>query len=148
MRYKVGGAKEDSSDEEGGREGEGEGGSEEEGEGKRAVWGKRKTQYYSADNVDFELQLDEETGAQEEEEEALRLQREQAMALRPEDYEQEEEEEDEEEEGERGRGEETLLEKAMRRGKEGGGRRGVEVEDIEKDVAGLSNEDQMAALMR
>lgn len=60
MRYKVGGAAEDEEDEE---EEEEEDDDDEEGS-KKSVWGRKKSQYYSADNVDFDIQLDEETGAQ------------------------------------------------------------------------------------
>ncbi|CAI7758704.1 unnamed protein product [Closterium sp. NIES-53] len=122
MRMKLGGVKEDEEDED--EEDEDE---EEDGEG--ALWGQKKREYYSADNVDYELHMDGETGAQEEEEEALRLQQQIAAGLRVEDYEEEgeeegeegEEEEGEEEEGEEeGEGEETMLEKVEKEGRKKG----------------------------
>ncbi|GJP48586.1 hypothetical protein CLOM_g7869 [Closterium sp. NIES-68] len=168
MRMKLGGVKEDEED-----EGEEDEGDEEEGEG--ALWGQKKRQYYSADNVDYELHMEGETGAQEEEEEALRLQQQIAAGLRVEDYEEEEgeeegEEEEEEEEGEE-EGEETMMDKVEKGegkkslgkevGKEGDkgsdkksgkvlerkGRGAAVVERVVKDVSLLTKEEQMAALM-
>ncbi|GJP53320.1 hypothetical protein CLOM_g12471 [Closterium sp. NIES-68] len=167
MRMKLGGVKEDEED-----EGEEDEGDEEEGEG--ALWGQKKRQYYSADNVDYELHMEGETGAQEEEEEALRLQQQIAAGLRVEDYEEEEgEEEGEEEEEEEGEeeGEETMMDKVEKGegkkslgkevGKEGDkgsdkksgkvlerkGRGAAVVERVVKDVSLLTKEEQMAALM-
>eukprot|EP00897_Mesotaenium_endlicherianum_P005543 jgi/Mesen1/5016/ME000025S04418 len=102
MRQKAGGAREEDEEEE----------DEEEGEdGKGPGWGKKKKAYYSADNLDYELQSDDEDAPLEEEKEALRLQRSMAAALRPEDYEQDEdvdEDEDEEEEDDEEEEEETM----------------------------------------
>ncbi|CAI5496668.1 unnamed protein product [Closterium sp. Naga37s-1] len=165
MRMKLGGVKEDEEDED--EEDE----DEEDGEG--ALWGQKKREYYSADNVDYELHMDGETGAQEEEEEALRLQQQIAAGLRVEDYEEEGEEEGEEgeeggeEEGEEeeGEGEETMLEKVEKEGRKKGDKgsdkgnkgsdkalerkgRGVAVvERVVKDASLLTKEEQMAALM-
>ncbi|KAK6930478.1 Sas10 C-terminal domain [Dillenia turbinata] len=55
-------------------------------EEKKAGWGPKKSFYYSADNVDFELQSSDEEEPAEEEAEVLRLQKERAKALSMEDY--------------------------------------------------------------
>ncbi|CAI5495879.1 unnamed protein product [Closterium sp. Naga37s-1] len=162
MRMKLGGVKEDEEDEE-----EGDEDDEEDGEG--ALWGQKKRQYYSADNVDYELHMDGETGAQEEEEEALRLQQQIASGLRVEDYEEEGEEGEEGEEEEGEEGEETMLEKVEKEGRKKGdkgsddrsgkgdkgsdkalerkGRGAAVVERVVKDTSLLTKEEQMAALM-
>jgi U3 small nucleolar RNA-associated protein 3 len=59
---------------------------EEEEEKEKSAWGKGKRIYYSADNVEYELQSSDEEAPAEEEAEALRLQKEMAASLRPEDY--------------------------------------------------------------
>ncbi|WOK98845.1 something about silencing protein 10 isoform X4 [Canna indica] len=59
---------------------------EEEEEGKKAIWGRRKDLYYSADNVDYELQSSDEDLPLEEEAEVLKIQREKAKSLSMEDF--------------------------------------------------------------
>ncbi|KAL6976154.1 hypothetical protein U1Q18_024945 [Sarracenia purpurea var. burkii] len=58
----------------------------EDEEEKRAVWGRRKNIYYSADNVDYELQSSDEELPAEEEAEVLRLQKDKAKSLSIEDF--------------------------------------------------------------
>lgn len=156
LRQKAGGAQEDEDEDEEGEKEEEEGG----------VWGKRRKAYYSADNVDYEIQSDDEEAPGEEEKEVLRLQKKMASALRPEDYEQNEEEESEEEDEE---DKETTMEKELEKREEtrkgedkrkkgkkdkrvtigdGGRTEGeISVEEIEKDVYALSKEEQMAVIM-
>ncbi|XP_052173515.1 protein THALLO isoform X2 [Diospyros lotus] len=58
----------------------------EDDEEKKAVWGRRKNIYYSADNVDYELQSSDDELLAEEEAEVMRLQKERAKLLTMEDY--------------------------------------------------------------
>ena len=79
---------------------------------------------------------------EEEAQEALRLQREAAAALRPEDFDQEGGGEEEEEEEEEEEGEETLGAAAAR-----GAARGAVVEQVARDLRGLSAAEQAAAVL-
>jgi len=133
---------------------------EEEEEKEKTAWGKGKRIYYSADNVEYELQSSDEEAPAEEEAEALRLQKEMAASLRPEDYDVSDTESDDNSEKE-----ETFEEAAQRqdgRGKEKPGKtttlRGwggsadaenkmVTVEAVKKDISALSKEEQMELLM-
>ncbi|BBN09238.1 U3 small nucleolar ribonucleoprotein protein LCP5 [Marchantia polymorpha subsp. ruderalis] len=140
MKRKVGIEEDDEEDEE----------ENEKEEGK--AWGKSKKLYYSADNVDYELQSSDEEAPAEEEAEVLRLQRKAAAALRPEDYEQDDE--DDESSG----GEETLQQAVQRkekksdRGKKsstsvGSDRFGMDVEKVKKDLDALTSEEKMNVVM-
>eukprot|EP01018_Ginkgo_biloba_P034696 Gb_25856 [translate_table: standard] len=134
---------------------------DEEVEEKKAAWGKGKKLYYSADNVDYELQSSDEDLPAEEEAEVLRLQRKKAESLRVEDFGLDENEEsDADSDG----NEETLQEAVKRR--EGGLERKksnkasnralgtqdedgkiVAVEEVKKDINSLSKEEQMEVVM-
>lgn len=133
----------------------------EERKEKKAPWGKQKKMYYSADNVDYELQSSDEEAPAEEEAEALRLQRLKAESLRPEDFDFIEEDDvgGSLEENER-----TLQEVVERREAKGieenkrtlskRGRIGVSsedanifVEEVKKDVSALSKDEQMNVVM-
>jgi U3 small nucleolar RNA-associated protein 3 len=134
---------------------------EEEEEKEKTAWGKGKRIYYSADNVEYELQSSDEEAPAEEEAEALRLQKEMAASLRPEDYDVSDTESDDNSEKE-----ETFEEAAQRQDgtcKEKPGKtttlRGwggsadaenkmVTVEAVKKDISALSKEEQMELLMR
>ncbi|XP_077240670.1 sas10/U3 ribonucleoprotein (Utp) family protein [Tasmannia lanceolata] len=74
MRRKFGGVEDEMHDD------------EEEEDERKAVWGSKKNLYYSADNVDYELQSSDEDLPAEEEAEVLRLQQERAKSLRMEDF--------------------------------------------------------------
>eukprot|EP00232_Nephroselmis_pyriformis_P017029 CAMPEP_0182887378 /NCGR_PEP_ID=MMETSP0034_2-20130328/20792_1 /TAXON_ID=156128 /ORGANISM="Nephroselmis pyriformis, Strain CCMP717" /LENGTH=376 /DNA_ID=CAMNT_0025020743 /DNA_START=29 /DNA_END=1155 /DNA_ORIENTATION=+ len=106
-------------------------------------WGRRKREYYDAENVDYEIDSDEDAPV-EEEKEAMRLQREQASKLRADDYEQSDDDDEDEDEDEDE--EETMEAAASSKGKKGKGRGGAEVEVVEKDKSALSREAQLAAL--
>lgn len=59
---------------------------DEQYEERKVAWGKKKNLYYSADNVDYELQSSDEDLPKEEEAEVLKLQREKAKTLAMEDF--------------------------------------------------------------
>ncbi|KAL2629616.1 hypothetical protein R1flu_014302 [Riccia fluitans] len=121
---------------------------DEEDEGKK-VWGKSKRNYYSADNVDFELQSSDEEAPAEEEAEVLRLQRKAAASLRPEDYEQEDEDENSSEE------EETLQDAVQRKERKAEGSKKssskedltMDVEKVKKDLDALTKEEKMNVVL-
>lgn len=68
---------------------------EEEEEERKAIWGRKKNLYYSADNVDYEIQSSDEDLPMEEEAEVLKIQREKAKSLSMEDFGIEEADQDE-----------------------------------------------------
>ncbi|KAK9288594.1 hypothetical protein L1049_017053 [Liquidambar formosana] len=117
----------------------------EDEEEKRAVWGRRKNIYYSADNVDFELQSSDEDLPAEEEAEVLRLQREKAKSLSMEDFGLEDVNQDDSD------GEPTLEEilvkgKAVSKSfaeKDAEDDTGTAYEEVKKDLNSLSREEQM-----
>ncbi|CAM6027584.1 unnamed protein product [Sphagnum balticum] len=126
---------------------------EEEEEKEKTAWGKGKRIYYSADNVEYELQSSDEEAPAEEEAEALRLQKEMAASLRPEDYDVSDTESDDnsekEETFEDGRGKEkpgktTLIGWG---GSADAENKMVTVEAVKKDISALSKEEQMELLM-
>lgn len=59
---------------------------DEQDEERKTVWGRKKNLYYSADNIDYELQSSDEDLPMEEEAEVLKIQREKAKALEMEDF--------------------------------------------------------------
>eukprot|EP00250_Pteridium_aquilinum_P033156 c5261_g1_i1 orf=161-2083(+) len=137
---------------------------EEEEEGrkeKKAAWGKRKKMYYSADNVDYELQSSDEEAPAEEEAEALRLQRQIAERLRPEDFDIDEDDDegrssDENEKTlqevvEKSKGKSSLATKSIlskRRLIDASTKdENILVEEVKKDVSALSREEQMNVVM-
>lgn len=135
-----------------------EGGNEKE---RKAAWGKRKNMYYSADNVDYELQSSDEEAPAEEEAEALRLQRLKAESLRPEDFELDEEDDVvaplevhehtlqeivERQEAEDKKEKQHLSPKSCRIGGFGEDAK-VLVEEVKKDIQALSKEEQMSVVM-
>ncbi|KAK9148702.1 hypothetical protein Scep_007459 [Stephania cephalantha] len=63
---------------------------EEDDEKNESIWGRNKNLYYSADNVDYEIQSSDEDLLREEEEEALRLRKKKARSLLEADFEQDE----------------------------------------------------------
>ncbi|CAM6118645.1 unnamed protein product [Calypogeia fissa] len=118
---------------------------DEEDDKEPAAWGKSKKLYYSADNVDFEIQSDDEEAPAEEEAEVLRLQRKAAASLRPEDYEQDDDEESDD-------GEDTL-EKVVERKEDKSSKLAAKdskimaVEEVKKDISALSKEEKMGVVM-
>eukprot|EP00891_Asterochloris_glomerata_P005440 jgi/Astpho2/5440/Aster-07389 len=102
------------------------------------VWGKSNKALYGADTQDYEL-TDDEEALKEEEEEALRLQHEAANALQPEDFGGDSGGDSEDEEaGERA--EPTLGQRAQQAAQ------GPAVEAVLKDLAGMTDEQQLAAV--
>ncbi|CAK9221969.1 unnamed protein product [Sphagnum troendelagicum] len=126
---------------------------EEEEEKEKTAWGKGKRIYYSADNVEYELQSSDEEAPAEEEAEALRLQKEMAASLRPEDYDVSDTESDDnsekEETFEDGRGKEKPGKTTLRGwgGSTDAENKMVTVEAVKKDISALSKEEQMELLM-
>ncbi|CAK9270798.1 unnamed protein product [Sphagnum jensenii] len=126
---------------------------EEEEEKEKTAWGKGKRIYYSADNVEYELQSSDEEAPAEEEAEALRLQKEMAASLRPEDYDVSDTESDDnsekEETFEDGRGKEKPGKTTLRGwgGSADAENKMVTVEAVKKDISALSKEEQMELLM-
>ncbi|XP_020585727.1 something about silencing protein 10 [Phalaenopsis equestris] len=59
---------------------------DEQDEERKTVWGRKKNLYYSADNIDYELQSSDEDLPMEEEAEVLKIQREKAKTLEMEDF--------------------------------------------------------------
>lgn len=133
LRAKTGGVEDDMHDD-----------SEEEEE-KKALWGRSKSMYYSADNVDYELQSSDEELPAEEEAEVLRLQREKAKLFSMEDFGLEDTERDDSD------GEPTIEEilvkgKATQKSlaeKEAEDAIDITVEEVQKDINALSREEQM-----
>ncbi|XP_020698604.2 something about silencing protein 10 isoform X1 [Dendrobium catenatum] len=74
LREKFGGGEDEMSDD------------DEQDEERKAVWGSKKNLYYSADNIDYELQSSDEDLPMEEEAEVLKIQREKAKTLEMEDF--------------------------------------------------------------
>ncbi|CAK9873637.1 unnamed protein product [Sphagnum jensenii] len=126
---------------------------EEEEEKEKTAWGKGKRIYYSADNVEYELQSSDEEAPAEEEAEALRLQKEMAASLRPEDYDVSDTESDDnsekEETFEDGRGKDKPGKTTLRGlgGSADAENKMVTVEAVKKDISALSKEEQMELLM-
>ncbi|XP_010650700.1 protein THALLO isoform X1 [Vitis vinifera] len=134
LRAKIGGVEDEMHEEE-----------EEDEEEKKTVWGRRKSDYYSADNVDYELQSSDEELPAEEEAEVMRLQREKAKFLSMEDFGIEDANQDESD------GEPTM-EEIMVKGKttsksladeEAKDDTGTAYEEVKKDLNALSKEEQM-----
>eukprot|EP00898_Chlorokybus_atmophyticus_P006287 jgi/Chlat1/665/Chrsp104S01144 len=113
-------------------------------------WGKSKQAYYDAE--DLEETSDEEAKA-EEEAEVRRLQKEQASRLRPEDYGQDDDSEPETSGSDDSEHEQTLQDMADQKPKKVGkkgqsnGSAGIDVETVTKDLASLTQEEKMAAVM-
>ncbi|CAK9220741.1 unnamed protein product [Sphagnum troendelagicum] len=126
---------------------------EEEEEKEKTAWGKGKRIYYSADNVEYELQSSDEEAPAEEEAEALRLQKEMAASLRPEDYDVSDTESDDDSEKEEtfedGRGKDKPGKTTLRGlgGSADEENKMVTVEAVKKDISALSKEEQMELLM-
>ncbi|XAR62839.1 hypothetical protein NMG60_11017735 [Bertholletia excelsa] len=117
----------------------------EDEEEKRVVWGRRKNIYYSADNVDYELQSSDEELPAEEEAEVLRLQKEKAKSLSMEDFGLEDVSQDESD------GEPTM-EEVVLKGKAASKAsvdnipnddNGMAYEEVKKDLNALSKEEKM-----
>eukprot|EP00249_Psilotum_nudum_P019077 c27089_g1_i1 orf=208-2325(+) len=122
-------------------------------ERENAVWGKQKRLYYSADNVDYELQSSDEESPAEEEAEVLRLQRIKAESLRLEDFGLDEEDqlERKEEEVTKPTEEKDSQAKAgiqkWHAGKSFGDDKIISVEEARRDWDALSKEEQMEVVM-
>uniref|UniRef100_A0A7N0UL01 Sas10 C-terminal domain-containing protein n=1 Tax=Kalanchoe fedtschenkoi TaxID=63787 RepID=A0A7N0UL01_KALFE len=82
LRQRIGGVEDDMHDD------------DEDEDGKRIGWGRNKNIYYSADNVDYEIQSDDEELPEEEERAVLELQKERAKQLTMEDFGLEDSDED------------------------------------------------------
>ncbi|XP_010266712.1 PREDICTED: something about silencing protein 10 [Nelumbo nucifera] len=120
----------------------------EEEEDKKAVWGRRKNLYYSADNVDYELQSSDEELPAEEEAEVLRLQKERAKFLSVEDFGLEDIQQDHSDSD----AEQKTLEDTFVKGqvksklhadKDVKDETDMAYEEVKKDVNALSKEEQM-----
>ncbi|KAL0904210.1 hypothetical protein M5K25_026289 [Dendrobium thyrsiflorum] len=74
LREKFGGGEDEMSDD------------DEQEEERKTVWASKKNLYYSADNIDYELQSSDEDLPMEEEAEVLKIQREKAKTLEMEDF--------------------------------------------------------------
>ncbi|KAG0474409.1 hypothetical protein HPP92_014095 [Vanilla planifolia] len=121
---------------------------DEEDKESKAVWGRQKNLYYSADNVDYELQSSDEDLPMEEEAEVLKIQQEKAKSLLMEDYGLESPDQEQSDSDERERTfQEMASEKAI-------GKPAVDAsfrddvtlyghEEIKKDLNDLSKEEQM-----
>lgn len=135
---------------------------EEEGE-RKAAWGKGKNRYYSADNIDYEIQSSDDELPAVEEAEVLRLQRKNAESLRPEDFGLDEDEEDESN-ADSDAHEETLQDAVKRHevglerrktkktsdrelGKDVDDGKIVAFEEVKKDINALTKEQQMEVVM-
>ncbi|KAL5982553.1 hypothetical protein ACLOJK_016626 [Asimina triloba] len=126
----------------------------EEEEEKRAVWGRTKSLYYSAENVDYELQSSDEDLPAEEEAEVLRLQRERSKSLHLEDFGLEDADEDESDSSE---GKIKTLQDVFVEKRTDGKSQADEVtedgigttyEEIKKDINALTKEEQMDVVYR
>ncbi|XP_065042786.1 protein THALLO-like isoform X1 [Musa acuminata AAA Group] len=120
---------------------------EEEEEERKAIWGRRKSLYYNADNVDYELQSSDEDLPMEEEAEVLKIQREKAKTLSMEDFGLENNEQDESDSDRQN----DMHQQDALVGKTAMGRRSAvdddnsyqNYEEIKKDFTDLSKEEQM-----
>ncbi|XP_042403091.1 something about silencing protein 10-like [Zingiber officinale] len=118
---------------------------EEDEDQRKAIWGRWKNLYYSADNVDYELQSSDEDFPIEEEAEVLKIQREKAKSLLMEDFGLENYEEDNTNYDKQNKTfQEDFVRKAaiMKSGfEENDPFRSFE--EIKKDITSLSKEEQM-----
>lgn len=147
----------------GGVEDEMEEEADEKEEERKAAWGKGKKLYYSADNIDYEIQSSDEELPAVEEAEVLRLQRKKAESFRPEDFGLDEDEEDESN-VDSDVHEETLQEAVKRHegglerkkskktsdrelGKDVDDGKIVAFEEVKKDINALTKEQQMEVVM-
>lgn len=136
---------------------------DEQEEERKAAWGKGKNRYYSADNIDYEIQSSDDELPAVEEAEVLRLQRKKAESLRPEDFGLDEDEEDESNADSDGH-DETLQEAVKRHegglerrkskktsdrelGKDVDDGKIVAFEEVKKDINALTKEQQMEVVM-
>ncbi|RWW28655.1 hypothetical protein GW17_00006847 [Ensete ventricosum] len=128
---------------------------EEEEEERKAIWGRRKSLYYNADNVDYEvvnlLQSSDEDLPMEEEAEVLKIQREKAKSLSMEDFglvnnEQDESDSDRQNDMHQ---QDALVEKtAMGRSAVDDDNSYENYEEIKKDFTDLTKEEQMDVVYR
>lgn len=147
----------------GGVEDEMEEEADEQEEERKAAWGKGKNRYYSADNIDYEIQSSDDELPAVEEAEVLRLQRKKAESLRPEDFGLDEDEEDESN-ADSDAHDETLQEAVKRHegglerrkskktsdrelGKDVDDGKIVAFEEVKKDINALTKEQQMEVVM-
>lgn len=117
----------------------------EEEEKRKAMWGRKKHLYYSAENIDYELQSSDEELPAEEEAEVLRLQREKAQSLRMEDFGLEDADEEEiDSDGEKKTLQSFWGEKRLSH-KDDVGKvdTGTTYEEVKKDLNALTKEEQM-----
>ncbi|KAL8166397.1 hypothetical protein V2J09_007896 [Rumex salicifolius] len=117
---------------------------EEDTEEQRAGWGRLKSMYHNADNIDFELQSDDGS-AEEEEAEAIRLRKEIAKSMTMDDFGIEDDENDASD------SEPTLEESMLKqkdtfkpsKKKDTEGSHGIVFEEVKKDLSSLSKDEQM-----
>ncbi|CDP10852.1 unnamed protein product [Coffea canephora] len=137
LRAKTGGVEEEMDDD-----------AEEEEEKERAVWGRAKSTFYNAENIDYEIQSSDEELPAEEEEEVLRLQKEKAKSLTEEDFGLEDVTDNE---GDK----EPTFEEILVHGKpafkpyaskEGKEDNATAYEEVKKDINALTREEQMDVL--
>lgn len=121
---------------------------EEEEEKERAVWGRAKSTFYNADNIDYEIQSSDEELPAEEEAEVLRLQKEKAKSLTAEDFGLEDITDNEGDD-------EPTFEEILVHGKpafkpypskEGKDDNATAYEEVKKDINALTREEQMDVL--
>ncbi|KAJ8476015.1 hypothetical protein OPV22_019742 [Ensete ventricosum] len=118
---------------------------EEEEEERKAIWGRRKSLYYNADNIDYELQSSDEDLPMEEEAEVLKIQREKAKSLSMEDFGLVNNEQDESDsDRQNDMHQDALVEKtAMGRSAVDDDNSYENYEEIKKDFTDLTKEEQM-----
>ncbi|KAG9446734.1 hypothetical protein H6P81_012862 [Aristolochia fimbriata] len=118
----------------------------------KTLWGRRKSLYHGADNVDYELQSSDEEDLALEEAEALRLQREKAKSLNMEDFGLEDADQD----GSDYDGHEKTLQSLLGAEKSSGTHDKDEVvdhensvtyEEVKRDPNALTKEEQMDILL-
>ncbi|EFJ35661.1 hypothetical protein SELMODRAFT_405212 [Selaginella moellendorffii] len=106
---------------------------EEDADKEKLDWGKRKRDYYAADNIDYEIQSSDEEGPALEEAEARRIQKKLAESLRPEDFDQDTEENLD--------GEADTLEEDVEHSVP------IEMEKVRKDLNSLSKDEKLRVVM-
>ncbi|XXG54453.1 hypothetical protein AAC387_Pa03g2327 [Persea americana] len=117
---------------------------EEKEEERKAVWGKRKHMYYSAENIDYEIQSSDEDLAAEEEAEVLKLQKERAQRLHMEDFGLEDDQDESDSDGQIETLQDLLAEKKKSHmDKAAEDDTSINYEEVQKDVNALTKEEQM-----